>query len=212
MTHTLHRQGDEEELGQDYVLFAMASKDVNREGAAPYLRRFLEALLPLEPINFGDMKTGNKYSAGAEKILAGIKDNSIVHVVFDDPARLARAVDIVRTLDLGLSVVVSGLFEQVRQRCGPLHTVEFSLGVHGQTERIPGDYDGALQSISTMCGHGMVGYPIIAHLTDEVRAGRVRPENAALRLARLCHCGVFNPRRAEAYFRAVQSQAAARTA
>jgi hypothetical protein len=38
MTHTLHRLGAPEDLGDDYVIFAMSAKGINEEGSAPKLR------------------------------------------------------------------------------------------------------------------------------------------------------------------------------
>lgn len=42
MTHTLHRRGTVKELEHDYVVLAMSSKDVNREGSAPKIAEILE--------------------------------------------------------------------------------------------------------------------------------------------------------------------------
>lgn len=200
MTHTLHRAGDVESLNGDYVVFAMAAQGVNREGAAPKLRRFLEIALKHNPVNFGDMKTGNQFSVGRERVLRDIQDNSIVHAVFTDADVVSRLLDELRQADLGMSVVVSGLFEPVRACCqeasiGHPHTVEYSVDIHGQTHRLP---DPEVLQISTMCGHGMISFNLIKHLTDKVVEGRLTAAAAATELAGNCHCGVFNPRRAAA--------------
>jgi len=198
MTHTLHRRGTEESLRDDYIVFAMAAKGVNRDGAAPKLRRFLETALKYQPVNAGDMRTGNLFSAGAQAILDGLADNSIVHAVFTAPEPVAALLDELRRLDLGLSVVVSGLMDQTA-RClhdaglRP-HTVEFSLGIHGQTALLPDDNTLA---IATMCGHGMVSHALITYWTDRVRRGLATPAQAAQELVRLCHCGVMNPVRVQ---------------
>lgn len=197
MTHTLHRTGTLGSLEHDYVVFAMAAQGINRNGAAKKLRKFLEIVLKYNPVNFGDMKTGNAISVGRDKVMAGIQDNSIVHGVFTDTDTVARLLDELREVDLGVSVVVSGLLEHVDQCCRNAglrrHTVEYSLGVWGRTDLLP---EREVLEISTMCGHGMVSFNLIRHLAEQVERKRLTPEVAARELAANCHCGVFNPERA----------------
>ena len=59
MTHTLHRLGNTENLSDDYVVFAMSAKGFNEKGSAAPMLKFLEICLEFDPINMGDMKTGN---------------------------------------------------------------------------------------------------------------------------------------------------------
>ncbi len=197
MTHTLHRLGSAENLEHDYVVFAMAAQGVNREGAAGQLRKFLEIVLKYDPVNFGDMKTGNAISVGRDRVLAGIQDNSIVHGVFTSAETVAHVLDELREADLGMSVVVSGLLGHVDRCCGDAglrrHTVEYSLGVFGKTDRLP---ERNVREISTMCGHGMVSFNLIKQMVERIQKGRVTPEAAARELAANCHCGVLNPVRA----------------
>ncbi|MDI6895033.1 MAG: hypothetical protein QME70_10640 [Bacillota bacterium] len=197
MTHTLHRQGSGDLVG-DYVVLVMGAKGFTREGAAPALRRCLEVILRHDPVNWGDGRTGNAFSRSREEILAGMGDNSVIHGVFTDPETVARVLDELRELDTGMSVVVSGLFNRVHPcvRGAGLepHTIEFSLGVHGRVEGLPSDR--LVMGIQTMCGHGMVSYHLISHLAGEVAAGRLGADRAAATMAANCHCGVFNPRRA----------------
>ncbi|MEW6399323.1 MAG: hypothetical protein AB1503_09200 [Bacillota bacterium] len=197
MTHTLHRQGSGDLVG-DYVVLVMGAKGFTREGAAPALRRCLEVILRHDPVNWGDGRTGNAFSRSREEILAGMGDNSVIHGVFTDPETVARVLDELRELDAGMSVVVSGLFDRVHPcvRGAGLepHTIEFSLGVHGRVEDLPSDR--LVMGIQTMCGHGMVSYHLISHLAGEVAAGRLGADRAAATMAANCHCGVFNPRRA----------------
>lgn len=204
MTHTLHRQGSDD-LARDYVVLVMGAKGFTREGAAPALRRCLEVILRHHPVNWGDGRTGNTFSRSREEILAGIGDNSVIHGVFTDPDTVARVLADLKELDTGMSVVVSGLFDRVhpcaREAGLEPHTVEFSLGVHGRVERLPADP--LVVQIHTMCGHGMVSYGLISHLAGEVAAGRLSADRAAATMAANCHCGVFNPRRAEALISAL---------
>jgi S-adenosylmethionine/arginine decarboxylase-like enzyme len=197
MTHTLHRSGDPESLAHDYVIFAIAAQGINSQGAAPKFRRFAEIVLKYNPVNFGDMKTGNMFSVDKEKILESFKENSIVHAVFTDKDTLLECLKEVKEADIGLSIVVSGLVHEVGTLCKAAgtaaHTVEHSLGIHGATEKLPPQ---AVLDISTMCGHGMVAFSLVEHLVEEVKAGRITVEQAARELAKQCVCGVFNPVRA----------------
>lgn len=210
MTHTLHRAGTLESLEHDYVVFAMAAQGINRDGAAEKLRKFLEIVLKYNPVNFGDMKTGNAISVGRDKVMAGIQDNSIVHGVFTDADTVARLLNELRDADLGMSVVVSGLLGHVDQCCRDAglrrHTVEYSLGVWGRTDLLP---EREVLEISTMCGHGMVSFNLIRHLAEQVEKGRLTPKAAARELAANCHCGVLNPERAAILLEKMVSKAGA---
>lgn len=197
MTHTLHRFGTPANLQDDYVVFAMSAKRINEEGSAAKLRRFLEMALAYGPINAGDMKSGNLHTIGAQAILQGIQDTSIVHAVFTEEEKVAALLRDLRETGLGVSVIVSGLMEGVK-RCAQAsgnrcHTVEYSLGIWGQTDRLLGS---RVLQITTMCGHGMVAAAQVERLAIEVRRERMTPEEAALELACSCVCGVFNQQRA----------------
>lgn len=204
MTHTLHRLGTSKNLRNDYVIFAMSAKGINERGSAAKLRRFMEIALGHNPINAGDMKTGNILSHGKETILENIQDVSIVHAVFDDEARVAAVLRDVKEADLGISVVVSGLMDGV-ERCAKAtgtrrHTVEWSLGVWGRYDLLPSR---EVLEIETMCGHGMVAASLVERMALEVRRGRMSADDAALQLARPCVCGVFNPVRTALLLRAM---------
>jgi len=199
MTHSLHRQGTPENLQNDYVIFTMSAKGYNEAGSAAQMQEFLRIVRRHDPVNAGDMKTGNWFQVGPEKIEARIQDTSIVHAVFTDVDIVAAVLKEVQEADLGLSVVVSGLLGPVREMCCRLgvtpapHTVEHSLGVWGKVEALPGE---ETLEISTMCGHGMVSFGLIERAAADVKAGRSTPEEAARQLSEPCVCGIFNPVRA----------------
>jgi len=199
MTHSLHRQGTPENLQNDYVVFAMSAKGMNEAGSAAKMREFLRIVRRHNPVNLGDMKTGNQIQVPPQKIEADVKDTSIVHAVFTDIDTVASVLRDLQQADLGLSVVVSGLLEPVRDTCCRLgvspapHTVEHSLGIWGKVDLLPKN---EVLEISTMCGHGMVAFALIEEAMADVASGRTTPERAAERLAAPCVCGIFNPRRA----------------
>lgn len=197
MTHTLHRMGTAGELKKDFIVFAMGAQNITRDGCAQKLRRMFEEMLKFNPVNYGDMRTGNKFSAGQDKILNNIQDNSIVHAVFTDADTVSKVLAALKKLDTGMSVVVSGLFETVGQCCRQAgikrHTTESSLGIWGNTGLLP---DPEVLEITTMCGHGMVAASLVEKMARDVKAGRKTADSAAQELARMCHCGILNPVRA----------------
>jgi hypothetical protein len=98
--------------------------------------------------------------------------------------------------DLGLSVVVSGIYKTVDE-CLEIaelkhHTANFSLGIWGKTEKLPEE---EILEITTMCGHGMIATNLVRAMIEEVSAGRKTPDEAARLLAPNCTCGIFNPSR-----------------
>ncbi|WP_352419496.1 hypothetical protein [Proteiniborus sp.] len=198
MTHTLHRSGTYESLSDDYVLFAIAAQTVNAKGIAPQFKKFADIVLKYDPINFGDMKTGNVYGVGLEEIQKGYKDNSIVHAVFKDQKTLIKALEEVKDANLDLSIVLSGIIEHTNECCCKNditpHTIEHSLGIHGKLEYLPEE---EVIEVSTMCGHGMVAFSLIEDLSEKVAKGKITAEKAAEKLAKQCHCGIFNTSRAE---------------
>jgi len=149
------------------------------------------------PVNLGDMKTGNTYSVGTEKVMADIKDTSIVHAVFTDLETVAKVVQEVKDANLGMSVIISGLFDSAKECCQKtglaLHTIEHSLDIWGKTEKLD---SGDVLEVTTMCGHGMVAANLVVSMAEDIKAGRLSPEESAKELAKQCCCGIFNPVRA----------------
>lgn len=207
MTHTLHRTGTKENLSNDYVVFAMSGKGINEKGSAEKMQKFLRMASRHKPVNMGDMKTGNTFMVKEEEILANVKDTSIVHAVFTDLETVAKFVGEVKDANLGISVVISGLFDAAKECCRktnlPLHTIEHSLGIWGKKEKLPSPN---VLELTTMCGHGMVAANLVASLAKEIAAGRMTPEKGAEELAKQCCCGVFNPTRAGELLKAMANK------
>ena len=200
MTHTLHRRGTPESFKNDYVLFAMSGKGVNEVGSAGKLKRFLEILDRHNAVNMGDMKTGNSFITTRENIKESAKDTSIVHGVFQRREDLILALKELKEADLGISVIISGLLQDVRECCATAgltpHTTETSLGIWGNTERLP---DEDVLRFTTMCGHGQVPFNLVTKILEKVKAGKLTLQEGGQELAKPCQCGVFNPVRASAF-------------
>ena len=196
MTHTNHRVG--EHLEEDYVLLIMPSKGINVEGSGKKLRRYLEMALDNGAIKIGDARLGNEYHQGSvEKVLENMEDQAVVQAVFKDKATLVNALKAYKEADLGLSVVVSGLFDHVGECCKEVglerHTINQSMGRWGKTEKLPPPEK--LQ-LNTMCGHGMVAAGLIDEVIEDIKSGDCTVEEGAEKLFAPCMCGIFNPHRA----------------
>jgi hypothetical protein len=215
MTNTLHRFGKPETLEDDFIVFIMASRGVNHEGAPEKVRLFLDAALKYHPVNIGSGLKGLMYrpekdlnfkklylegrreKVSAEAAVASLEDSLYAAVVFDNRAAMEGFLKEVKTLDLGLSVNVSALADEVRGACRKsgitIHSIEYSLGFHGDLFRLP---DRLVLSLTTMCGHGMISANFARKLVDRVKEARLTPEKAAGYMAKFCVCGAFNLSRA----------------
>jgi hypothetical protein len=195
MTHTLHRRGTAESLSKDYVLIMLRAVGINDHDYLPKVQKFLRIALRHNPANLGSEMKGSMYEFQPEEVIADAKGDS--HVVFDNPRTLTKFLKEVKEADLGLSVVVSGIFEIVDKCLEEAglkhHTANFSLGIWGKTEKLPSN---DILEVTTMCGHAMISANLVRAMVDEVKAGRKTPEEAAKVLAPQCACGIFNPARA----------------
>ncbi|UCE20067.1 MAG: hypothetical protein JSV84_06920 [Gemmatimonadota bacterium] len=212
MTHTLHRLGNPQSLRKDFIVLAIASQIAGPVGSAYKFREFADIVLKYNPLNFGDMISGNMFQMDLDTIHAGYCDNSIVHAVFTDEHIVANVLKELKDADLGLSIVVSGLLEQTATCCSTAglkpHTVQYSLGILGRTDLLPQPW---VLEMSTMCGHGMVAFSLIIELADRVKDQRITAEEAAQGLARQCHCGVFNPDRATGILKRIVTKKSGKT-
>src|SRR5512142_1125323 len=213
MTNTLHRFGDAESFRDDYVVFAICSRGKNDQGAVEKLRKFLAMALPFKPVNLGDARHGGALrpcrqmnplshwdrdvTPDFEAVIAGLDTPTTAAAVFDNRPAAEDFIKAVKAADLGLSVNISTSIDGAEQCCFaagiPRHSVGYSLGFEGKTERLPNAH---VLLLSTMCGHGMVSHSLAKKMIDWVKEGRRTPEQAAACLTRCCSCGVFNPARA----------------
>ena len=215
MTNTLHRFGRPESLRNDYIVFVMASKDVNDQGALEKARVFLKASLRHDPVNMGNALTaplyrpekdlnfirlyftGRREKVSAEQVIQELEEPGSAAVVFDNKESMENFVKEVKEFDLGLSVNVSALADEVREACRKngitIHSIEYSLGFQGDIYRLP---DRHVLALTTMCGHGMISANFAKKMIDLVKEGRLAPAKAAGYMAKFCVCGVFNTKRA----------------
>lgn len=200
MTHSLHRRGSVEDLHEDYVLIFYSSKGINREGAENKMQQIWEILSHYEQdlVNFGNHHPN--WSGGELYNLDDLKKafSQMNMAVFKDREKVKACLQELKERDFGISVVVSGLYEETNKICSEIglapHTVNLSLGVHGNTGKLPEE---RVLEIHTMCGHAVVSFNLILHMVREIKAGKITCKEAAKKLSRMCDCGLFNPYRAE---------------
>jgi len=195
MTHTLHRRGTAESLSEDYPMLCLTAMGINDDGHIPKLQEFLRIALRHDPKNMGSITKGSMFHYKPEEVIAAAR--GIVHAVFDNPQAVTEVLKELKEADLGMSVVVSGIFEPVEECCKKAglkrHTVNFSLGIWGKTEKLPPD---DILEVTTMCGHGLVSANLVNSVVEEIKSGARTPEDAAKELTPHCACGIFNPARA----------------
>jgi hypothetical protein len=198
MTHMLHRQGTVENLADDYPVLTIRARGYN-DRSLWRMQRVLEMASRYPIVNFGDIKNGSKFKVPLNDILTSSDENlPILHMVFTRRNDLTQFMKDLKAADLGISVVVSGLFEEIFRCCREAgvtpHTANYSLGVLGRTEKLPSR---EVLEIATMCGHSLVPGGLIEKVMVDVKKGKVSPRNGAEKLAKNCLCGIFNPIRAE---------------
>jgi hypothetical protein len=200
MTNTLHRKGTEEELKQDYVIFASLARGITREGSAPKLKEFLRICLKHNPVNIGSSRQGSilQHDVDIHKLIANMQDGATSAAVFTDLDTLQRVIAELIEADLGISINVSGLLEDVQQCCHgngiERHSVEHSLGFWGSQDRLP---ERDVLTMNTLCGHGLVSFNLIHKMMEYVKLRRLTPKEAAKIMGKCCECAVFNTTRAE---------------
>jgi hypothetical protein len=214
MTNTLHRYGSAESFYDDYVIFAIPSRGKNDKGSLPKLRQFLEMALPFKPVNLGDALNGGALRPRRDMsptshwkrdmtpdfrgVIDGLTGPTTVAAVFDDRVHAEDFVKAVKAADLGLCINISTSIDGAEQCCHaasqPRHSIGYSLGFEGKTEKLPNTQ---VLSLSTMCGHGMISSNLAKKMIDWVKEGRRTPEEATSYMARFCSCGVYNPARAK---------------
>ncbi|MHB8909027.1 MAG: hypothetical protein ACYDAA_09155 [Syntrophales bacterium] len=200
MTNTLHRQGKAGDLQKDYIVFMTTAAGINREGSASEIRKFLRICQKYSPINMGNVKRGNIYQDGVEveEFIASLGEGAGCTAVFTDLDTVQKVVEELIQADLGISINISGLLDEVQECCRKAgitrHSAEHSLGFWGARERLP---ERETLEINTLCGHGMVSFNLIRKMIEYVKLRRLTPKKAARIMAKCCECGAFNPARAE---------------
>lgn len=195
MSHSLHRYGTREDLKNDFCMYARCAKGVNRENPGDKLRKILDIYLSEDYVNFGSSHGGKSHVNGlkAEEYRDTLDNSYGIIINFEKPEAVAGVLRKLRDEDLGISIVVSGLIDEVVDIAHSVglrpHTATLSLGIYGEKSRLPKE---ETLKIITMCGHSLIGSPLVESVFEQVKAGKLTPEAGADIIARPCTCGIFN--------------------
>ncbi len=197
MTHSLHREGSLESLAREYVLFIYPARGFNYKGSAPKIRRNVELLYQAGPVNLIPTSLRRNMYSGVtnEEILDSITvEGTRVYSVFNNRENLKKALTLLKEADEGISIMVSGIIDSVRDIAAELgitpHMVNLSLGIHGRTERLPA---ADIREFTTMCGHGVVSPYLVKDMIRKVKTGKISEWDGSVLLAEPCTCGIYNP-------------------
>ncbi len=220
MTHTNHRRGSRESLKRDYVVLFMLDPETKAQHTyggplRERVKRLLQICAKHEPVALSS-KCGEerlRYLKGWEARLDNgahvgapldevsscdeLLDEGLGHAVYTSREAVEEVLSELKEADLGISIVVSGIFDEVFEACRRAglkpHTANMSLGTWGKTGLLP---EGPLLEIATMCGHAMVSVRLIESLFERVGRGAITAQDAAVEFGKQCTCNVFNTERA----------------
>jgi hypothetical protein len=197
MTHSLHRCGRLQE--HDYVWLLYHVKGINDENLTERMRQALVIAEDAGSINWGDVKSGPIVCLSPDEVKAKLTDKSRLRGVFASEAQVTQFLSGMKAADLGLCVIITGPLQNVYHACRAAgvtpHTINYSIGVFGKKEALA---QPQTLAITTMCGHHMIPDGYVERIRSRVRRGKTRPEKAALKMAKMCPCGIFNQQRAAA--------------
>jgi hypothetical protein len=200
MTHSLHREGTLDSLERDYVLFIYPARGFNYKGSEPKVRHLVELVYLTGPANIiATTLRRNLYSGvRPEEMLDSIREGTRVYCVFNSREKIKEVLSRIKEADEGISIVVSGIIDRVREISAEIglnpHMVNLSLGIHGNTDRLP---PADIRQFTTMCGHGVVSPNLVRDTIRKVKTGKVSTWEGSLILAKPCACGIYNPHRSE---------------
>jgi hypothetical protein len=195
MTHTLHRTGDIKSLKEDFPMLTHVARGYNDIGAGERLKQMAEIARKYTDLNFGDCKVSNKFMMPPEEIME--RHTVGWQVVFKDKKSLIACMKELKEKNIGISVVVSGLFDEVFKCCKKAEInpplIEFALGIHGNKDKM---WPPEILDLVTMCGHGLVSGHLVKKMVEDIKKKKITVKKAAIELAKPCLCGAFNPHRA----------------
>jgi len=192
MTHTLNRIGLSEERSGEEIIFLAMVQAKQKDEKAEAMKELASIVLKYNPSNFIGAPTG----VTPESLVQFAGRMSVITAVFHDLKTVTNMVQEIKSRKPGISVVLSGLFGDVHQVCQKAglteHTHNISLGVFGQTEKLP---EKDVMEITTQCGHALISRHYVKYLGKKVKKGKMTSEEAARLLIKPCVCGIGNTTR-----------------
>jgi len=200
--------GDTDSLCEDFVLLVLPARGINLEGSEEKMKQIWEVISHYEEglTNYGNLTDGNSHRTGLETVKQ--VNSRISHAVFKDRESLKACLKEIKEADFGISMVVSGIEEDVHKICGEIgltpHTANYSLGFQGKTGKLPPP---PVLEITTMCGHALVSNNLVDKMVEDIKYGERTASEAAVQLSRQCECGIFSPHRAETLLNRLSAEA-----
>lgn len=194
MTHSLHRRGPREALEKDYVLVAMTSKE-NKEVTKPVLSDVARIVLETGVSNTGSsgLETNMPLGFDQDWFIQSIPKSHGLLSSFSSKEKLRQALIKLKKADLGISITVSGLIDEVIPMAQEIglkpHTINLSLGIIGKTEKLPPE---EILEFTTMCGHAMISANLARKGIADVACGGKSARDASNMVATPCICGIYN--------------------
>ncbi len=211
MTHSNHRRGSRESLEKDWVVFCFPSMDNPPE----VHKKFRDILAKHDPVCCTTTATidgkkkrmrynkywDKKYDSGLHESVTleeykNAENTRGGSAVYDNKESVQKVVNDLVEAELGLSVTVSGIFDELYDICEnagiQAHTVNMSAETLGDMSLLP---DQDILEFTTMCGHAFVASNLVKHLLNQVKNGRMTPEHASAEMSKQCTCNFFNVER-----------------
>jgi len=190
MTHTLNRKGLSEDRPGEELVFLCMIPAKQRGTKNEQMLQMAETVLKYHPANIIFAPAGRTPDQIKELAARG----TIITAVFNSAVEVKRLVEDIKKKNLGISVVLSGLFKDINEICRSAglteHTHNISLGIFGRTEKLP---DEKTMQITTQCGHALISPHYVAHIVKQIRKGRLSSDEGAALLVKPCVCGIGNP-------------------
>ena len=209
MTHTSHRRGDRESLEGDYIILSRMERyplEVQEKSRTLVkicakhntigMRIFDKDGQSIRYMKGWEKKqdSGTLFSSTLEEILKVAEEPVRFSLaVYTNKEDVKKIIEELKEAELGLGIVVSGLFDEVFDICekvgtGP-HTVNLSAETLGNTALLP---EPRVLELLTMCGHDYISRDLTKYLIERVRQGKTTAEEAAIELGKQCICNIFN--------------------
>ncbi len=200
MSHSLYRYGTPEDLKHDWTAICICAAGINNTEVGPKIRTFFEISDRHNAVSMGSNITSDLLVGSREAFLNDLdwNDPKIMagQCCFDTEEDVAGMVKDMKEADLGLSLVVSGLIDEVDHICKCVgtkhHTVSVSAGIWGDQTKLPPP---EVLALTTMCGHGMISDNRIYDAVSRIKKGATTPEKISHEIATDCVCGIFNEHR-----------------
>jgi len=198
MTHTLHREGTEENLKDDFLLLVSMTEGINNEGASESMKKMAEIIFKIGPANYGCYEVKKNIFTGLtlEEVKKATEKRCRIRCVFDSKEKFKEVIRKIVSLNSGLSIAISGSLRELNKILKELnikpHSINISMGTYGLIEKLP---DKNIREITSMCGHGLLSPELVKDMIIKIIKGKISIKKASIELSKPCVCGIVNPDR-----------------